>query len=51
MNIYFDIETIPAQSPAVLAQIKADAEEDKQNIKIRQRTKAGNNRGVHRQQD
>jgi hypothetical protein len=34
VNIFFDLETIPAQSPAVLAQIKADAEEAKQNIKI-----------------
>ena len=34
MNIYFDMETIPGQKPEVLAQIIADAETAKQNIKV-----------------
>ena len=34
MNIYFDMETIPGQKPEVMAQIVADAEEAKQNIKV-----------------
>ena len=34
MNIYFDMETIPGQKPEVMAQIIADAETAKQNIKV-----------------
>jgi hypothetical protein len=33
MNIYFDIETIPAQDPKAIELIKADVEKQKQSIK------------------
>lgn len=34
MNIFFDMETIPGQNPEVMAQIVADAEKAKQNIRV-----------------
>ena len=33
MNVYFDIDTIPAQSPKAIASLKADADKEKLTIK------------------